>query len=682
MINHFLRPMLSGILLGIALAVGLSLTSSAANCPDPNDDKTVEFCSNNFRLTGSGLSAIGGRMVGANNTAADYPRLPAAGKLSFADMVEIEEEGDRLLQRNKQFRVDISPHLEKPNFDTLVRQFDYNAGFNRMYPEQGETLQQKLDQADRELRQARDFYAFLAVYADIPRFQSTLSCPDPNNKEDRCNFAARMRESLRETAYLRMIFGQQFTADSMGLHFDAGEIIGGEAFVTDEVRKLELASTQYKLAQQAVMEGTQIALGNNCFVADFYTEQEWALVSRAVEGFERAQHHIATRKSYLDGAGNGPVAAENTYQNGAMIQYVQTIGVSGLQLRQAQAGSCAKGVRPDNTVVAEMVANMLDTRQSVRALREGRNIFGFDVRFTPARPYRTAVGSNDTGLYDEAMAAASQAKNWQNDEVASSREFDRKQSELQKEIENVRNSYDKRLTELTGCSRNQVGSDEAFFACMERAVPLLRQCNLNSDQATYNACVASVPTGLLRQGWDNLRSAQFRISKVQKTKDNIEFRTDNEENRNATITGEIEGNARFQSANQFILAQIESLSVSGGFPAGASVSHNPMSPWVGALRAAGTMRDAYSQMDIQGANSKAVVDNLALDAGELEIDIDVSKQEYNAQLTAFETMAAETTDLVIEARRARAYLQSSPANDPSYRLVRDSARLRLGIRIK
>ena len=71
-------------------------------------------------------------------------------------------------------------------------------------------------------------------------------------------------------------------------------------FVIDEVRKLQLAESQYDQALNIVKEGLTIALGDGCFVSDFYTQPEWALLSRAIDGKERAQHHIAVRMSYLD----------------------------------------------------------------------------------------------------------------------------------------------------------------------------------------------------------------------------------------------------------------------------------------------------------------------------------------------------------------------------------------------
>jgi hypothetical protein len=71
------------------------------------------------------------------------------------------------------FRADISPYRPNNNFNKLVRQFDINSGFSAPYDDPAPTipamtLQQRIDLADADLRQARDVYAFLAVYGVRP----------------------------------------------------------------------------------------------------------------------------------------------------------------------------------------------------------------------------------------------------------------------------------------------------------------------------------------------------------------------------------------------------------------------------------------------------------------------------------------------------------------------------------
>jgi hypothetical protein len=289
-------------------------------------------------------------------------RMPTAGPLIYQDLKMVEDKARTLLSTNKQFRQDISPHNNKLNFEELVQAFDYESGFTTVYTGT-QTLQDMLDIADSELRQGRDLYAYLAVYADEARFRADpdVDCPPEPLEDDPfanppvidwCNFAARMRESLREVAYLRMIFGQQFTADALGFRFGA-DIVGGEDFVKDEVDQLEMAEEQFQLARQAVTEGLDRYLGNGCYASDFYTQAEWVLLSRAVEGLERARHHIAVRKSYLaPDEGSLPRAqaeAEDVFRAGAMDQYIDMILTANLAAGQSQ---CARGTRPDNDLVA------------------------------------------------------------------------------------------------------------------------------------------------------------------------------------------------------------------------------------------------------------------------------------------------------------------------------------------
>ncbi len=101
---------------------------------------------------------------------------------------------------------------------------------------------------------------------------------------DWCNFPARLRQAAREAAYLRMIFAQQFMVDALGLHFSAGALLGGETFVRQEVAKLDAAQYQYDLAQQGLSEALDHSLGSGCLVSDFYTQAEWALLSKARRG--------------------------------------------------------------------------------------------------------------------------------------------------------------------------------------------------------------------------------------------------------------------------------------------------------------------------------------------------------------------------------------------------------------
>jgi hypothetical protein len=694
------RTWLCGILMGLALVLLLALNAGATAPHGEGDSPRASL--NRFVVTDALPGAVyaQGGLTSSPQHQIVGARMPTAGPLSYEDLKRVEAKARELLTRNKAIRESISPHNDRPDFEALVLRFDYTAGFSRDYNETL-TLQEVHDIADSELRRARDMYAYLAVYADEARFRDDLAdCLDPPPVEDPfadppvidpCNFPARMRESLREAAYLRMIFGQQFTADVLGFTFTS-EMVGGEDFVRDEVRKLEMAVEQFQLAREAVAEGLDHYLGNGCYVYSFYTEAEWALLSRAVEGLERARHHAAVRRSYLapDAAGLPAAQAEaqNTYRAAAMDQYIDLIMTANLATGEP---ACERGARPDNDMVAKMVADMLTTRQSAREMGVGRNIFGFDVSFTPAFPYLTASGSTDTGLWDRASDLTDDAEELEDQVREDERWFDWQAGELRNQISLVKTEYDNSLAALTGCSKSL--PDAEFFDCVDTAADRLRTCDPTQASAAFDACVAATGVaGQMKEEWQNLQKSVLAIKRVQQALENLAQREVIEMERNATVNDALLTNGVDQAAMEFFATLLDAIRVHVGFEVdleslvvGPTVSvefeNNPFQPVIAALRSAQILRQAVADIEIGNANSEAVVRNLLLDAVELQIDLEIAAHNAKAQITVFENLAAGTQDLAVEARRARAYAEQHPANDPSYRLIRDSQRLMLADRL-
>jgi hypothetical protein len=324
-----------------------------------------------------------------------------------------------------------------------------------------------------------------------------------------------------------------------------------------------------------------------------------------------------------------------------------------------------------------MVAGLASTEQSAREMAEGRNIFGFDVSFTPARPYYTPPSSTDRGLWNQAQDEANWAFTLETTAKADQREFDRKKSELDAAILSVRGNYYLRLGDLTGCSPG----DPDFDTCVDTAADKLRGCDpwLIEGNAEFNACVSATGAGgQLREEWEDLRSALLEVKRAQKELENIGERINIEVDRSVTVRHEIMTNGRDQSIMEFAATLWESISVNCGIgELGCSVSFNPMAPAIAALRAGQVLRQAVADANIEGANSEAVVRNLLLDMVELQIDLEIAAHKANAHLTVFDNVASGVKDLAVETRRAEAYVANSPANDPSYRLQRDSNRLAL-----
>ena len=329
------------------------------------------------------------------------PGAPAFGALVYRpDFLDIEKAARFRLRCGLDVREALSPYQEKDAFNDIVKAFDYERGWDSTdtglenepcFGEGKNKLSDIVDGADQRLREARDLYAYLAVYAPEHRFRvdsyyvtDTLTLegfdaplcgatdkedPDPGKDQDPpdptaldpvidwCNFRARLRQSVREAANLRIIFGQQFMADAMGLHF-SGDFVGGEEAVRGEVAQLRMARYQFERAEQGVAEALGRAVGSGCYVSDFYRQPEWSLLSRAVENQETAQHHIATRLSYMDIDSEEQVplaqaAAQATFRQASMEGYIKLIAIAG----QAATGPlCGVGERPDGQLVADMAA--------------------------------------------------------------------------------------------------------------------------------------------------------------------------------------------------------------------------------------------------------------------------------------------------------------------------------------
>ncbi|HEU5090946.1 MAG TPA: hypothetical protein VFT99_26025, partial [Roseiflexaceae bacterium] len=385
------------------------------------------------------------------------------------------------------------------------------------------------------------------------------------------NFPARLRQSVREAAYLRMIFAQQFMVDALGLHFSAGALLGGDAFVRQEVAKLQAAAYQYDLTERGMREALEHPLGSGCLVSDFYTQAEWALLSQAAQSKEVAQHHIATRLSYLDIKSDNDIPraqanAQDALRTASTEGYLKMVSLAGTSALGASSSGCAAvGARPDGALVAEMALNMLDTRASAREMREGRNIFGMDVRFTPSRPYHTAFGSTDKGLWEQAHDAAELALQIQQQTENAERTFDLNQQDLARATLAINNKVDNEIQIEAGCDLqnflNEPDPDGAWYACIADMTEHTLECDPTAS--SFDACMSRTTDGQpprsdgsnwlilvsdMRTARQDLRTAWLGVEAGIKKRDNILLRANTEIMRNIKVKSAIINGAESASA--------------------------------------------------------------------------------------------------------------------------------------
>ncbi len=685
---------LPGVLLGSVLLGALSLAGSAAD-PAPHV---------------GGFSSLSAAPAQAGTASIDVPSAPSAGQLIYADYKRLEERARSRLVRSLGFRQDISPYQDKESFDELVRSFDSNGGFNAGYDDPDPaitnmTLLERIELADQELNEARDLYAYLAVFAPEDRFRadgdySAQLCAQPENPNptpaqpdgsvlppivDWCDFPARLRQSVREAANIRLIFAQQFVVDATGPSFSASALVGGEAAVEKELAKLDAAIFQYERAEQRVAEAQNRVVGNGCYVADFFGQTEWQLMSRVAEHKERAQHQRAVRLSYMNIADVDDIPrrhaeARDAYRAATVDGYLQLAAMAGRG--QMAAESRCGSTPPAQEQLDELASSLKTTMSKAQEMQEGRNIFGFDISFTPARPFSTGVsacGSSGKGLHEEAFCAAQRAEAIQKQAENASRNFDLNQQALITQINQLNTGLNLRISDDSGCD-HQGGDDAAFFDCTAEQIRLVATCD-PTDATSFEACIANpaIENSNLRTARRDMRTAWLGLEQAQVTHQNILKRADIEKLRNVQVTSEILTGAKTTAAIEAIIIAANCCTINA-FPPGASI--NPGAFVEAALRPGLILEQAAHEMRIEDANSEAAVRNLFLDLAEAQYQIDMAFQQYRTAESTYDDMSGDLEAAVFEAKRQRAYLVASPANDPAYRMVRDSRRLELAAELE
>ncbi len=414
-----------------------------------------------------------------------------------------------------------------------------------------------------------------------------------------------------------------------------------------------------------------------------------------------AQHHKAARLSYLDIKSDSDIpraqeAAQETYRTAATAGYLKMIGLAGTAAVGASSSGCsAAGTRPDGALVAEMALNLLDTRESAREMREGRNIFGMDVRFTPSRSYRTAFGSSDKGLWEQAKDAADLALQIQQQTENAERVFDLNQQDLVKAVLAINTKVDNDIQIEAGCDLqgflNEPDPDAAWYACIDDMIVHTLECDPTDN--SFDACMDRTTDGQppradgsnwlilvsdMRTAHQDLRTAWLGVEAAIEKRDNLLKRADTEVMRNTRVKSSILTSAEGNSAFEAIIVAGQGLDVGSD----GILTIHPGVIVEAALRPVQILMQAASDMEIEDANSAAVIRNYFYDMAEAQGEIDIAAQQYRSMLTQFNGIVGQTRHDVFESKRQHAYTTALPANDPSYRMVRDSRRLELATQLE
>ena len=447
------------------------------------------------------------------------------------------------------------------------------------------------------------------------------------------------------------------------------------------------------------------ALGSGCLVSDFYSQNEWSLLSRAAENQQTAQHHIAVRLSYLGVNQPSDVArakanAEAAFRAAAMDGFAKMARMAALTTNPTDGFGCARGVPPNAQLASDMAQGIQETLHKAREMNDGRNVFGFDVQFTPARPYYLPPNSQDRGLWNEAMDAVATARDLEQDETQNSRAFDQSQEDLRNSIGQLKTTLDMEISNQLGCSHTGSDADDpTFFACAATQKVELNRCldyvkyetlkpsNPIPGITTFNECMDRkdgqgnliILDADARQALLELRGAWLEQYAIIQRAQNINQRIANSNERNATVTKWLGISGAARTAADVSAALLDMVAAQGDHP--LAFAKTIQASTVGiiniALQATAGALSTAADIEIANAEQNEEVKSLLLDQSELVIDSFAAEQATRASYVAFVGILGHMDDVVNETQRQRAYFKLSPGNDPSYRIVRDSKRLEL-----
>ena len=225
---------------------------------------------------------------------------------------------------------------------------------------------------------------------------------------------------------------------------------------------------------------------------------------------------------------------------------------------------------------------MLDTRASAREMREGRNVFGMDVRFTPSRPYRTAFGSIDKGLLEQAKDAADLALQIQQQTENAERTFDLNQQDLAKATLAINNKVDNEIQIEAGCDLqgflNEPDPDAAWYACIADMTEHTLECDPTAN--SFDACMSRTTDGQpprsdgsnwlilvsdMRTARQDLRTAWLGVEAAIQKRDNILQRANTEIMRNIKVKSAIINGAQDASVFEAIIVAANCCALEIGF---------------------------------------------------------------------------------------------------------------------
>ena len=692
------------------LLLGLILTPhvDASTVQQAAENSNNDMSSSGAAITAGGLNAVGDLAV-ANGQLSIGPASQPPAQLARQDYQNVYEQARALLDIGQGFRLvdlQLPPTCSGADVGDCQKNYiDFNNGrifyrycatfdeidvngycreFDTLSAaEQTELIPDITDlplEGNKDIRnsliRAREMYGFLSL-AEPPDMTIMVDGQERNMRE---LGKTGVLTATREIATIHMIFGNEFMVDALDYRFSGGDP-RAEQIINEELRQLEQALDQFTFAVDTLSHAFNADFGgpSGANIGDFFGRLEFELFGLVSERMVVAIGEMADRHRQLGRDGQ----ALQLYAEAFANQYVQAM---------ALANSAAE--RNENFAEHggwEVVTNLEQLRARAQAIHDGINPFGFVDDYVPLQTYTELRNLTRSDFLRDSTEDEDRAANAQ-------REFDQNRTAMNREIQNLRLTYDGQLLEICGTTNDD------FATCDEEG-------------------------GLMRQNFHNIEAASLRILQVMTRLENIGKQMQNEQERAAEVirltmeNGEemalleyekgvinsfrtTESYVQSDSSDTYYGSELRATTSGGfsfppnfgggsdgaskfGFSASLSLSGfggyrhsssevssiqtvwDPAAEELASISGIQTLRNAVLQADITNANSVATIKNLMLQQAEVLVELDITFQEWNRLVDEHQRLQERYHHLLNLRAQVRADLADSNLSNPAFRLLRD-----------
>jgi hypothetical protein len=510
--------------------------------------------------------------------------------------------------------------------------------------------------------------------------------------------------TIREMAYIHLIFGNEFFIDATDTRFSPGPSPpDATTIINQEIDELEQALEQFNLAMEIASYAFYMPLAGEVRHAnigsqrggDYFTSDEFELFGVASDRTITTLMALAERQLKLGQQTQSLALYDQAY----MLQYLHTQALAQM----------AQLVGAEHLLNGswEIYNNMAETRNEAQRVRSGIDFFGFASDYVPLQSYEAlrevVIGpSGDTGLLGTARNLEAEAR-------ALTREFDTKQEIITKELDDLIEEYEDGLFELCGEDPQRPGSGEPsltqcegglvaqnwsdIFAADKRAGLALYQAANIAEQIKIEEERAQQVINVTLDLGTQISASELAIGKLEAFKFtgssmasaetqvsyslNAGMRnyTQIEAGFDSELTNWLTGGAKGSAiiGTELYVEQNIGFEQALGFVAETGTEWDTSALPIAQQNSIQALREAEANAQIEGANSEASIKNLLLQQSEMLIEAEIAMEELNKLLAEHNQLSANWTRLLNQRSVATAGVIKAEAhrNGPAYRVLAD-----------